>query len=451
MMGTVRRFWIAITFLAAGACGSSTPPAPSPGPGPGSPASITGRERLGWDQPAESLSELATFRYAIYVDGVRSVVADSSCASTAAAGGFACSGRLPPMSNGTHALELAAFVDASGEIVESARSPSMTVSVSALTSEPASEWASGLVEATADGLTFRADKVTAGLHMPLDAAFAPDGRLFIAERDGKVRIVAGGRIQEPDALVLLNDADEPDGAILSIAVDPDFARTQYVYVVGSAQSSEGPAVRLSRYREVGGRLGQRAVLFQTAAPPAAYAAAVARFGPDGKLYLAVNGEGGTGRLFRLGADGSMPRDQAGSTPAIAGGVEDARGMGWDPASGLLWIADEGGDAAHISGLAMSAPPMRAVVRGRATLQRGVGQVAFYTSDAIGGLRNEALIASARGHILRLRFAADDPTRMERAGRLLENRVGPIRIVLVGPDGAIYFCTNDALGRLTEVR
>jgi glucose/arabinose dehydrogenase len=147
----------------------------------------------------------------------------------------------------------------------------------------------------------------------------------------------------------------------------------------------------------------------------------------------------------------MPRDQAGSTPAIAGGVEDARGLAWDPASGLLWIADEGGDAAHISALAMSAPPMRAVVRGRATLQRGVGQVAFYTGDAIGGLRNEALLASARGHILRLRFAADDPTRMERAGRLLENRVGPIRVVLVGPDGAIYFCTNDALGRLTEVR
>jgi glucose/arabinose dehydrogenase len=451
MMGSVRRFWIAMTLLAAGACGSSTPPVPSPGPGPGNSQSITGRERIGWDQPAETASELATFRYAIYVDGIRSVVAESSCANTAAPGGFACSGRLPPMSNGSHTLELAAFVDGDGEIVESARSPSMTVSVSALTAESASDWASGLTGTTRDGLTLRADKVAEGLHLPVDAAFAPDGRLFIAERAGRVRVVAGGQLQEPDALVLLNTDDEPDLAILSIAVDPDFARTQYLFVVHSAESREGPVVRLSRYREAGGRLGQRAVLFQTAAPPATRAAAVVRFGPDRKLYVAVNGDGGNGRLFRLGADGTLPRDQAGSTPAIAGGVEDPRGLGWDPESGLLWIADEAGEAAHISGLALSAPPIRAVVRGRATLQGGVGQLAFYTSDAIAGLRNEALIASTEGHILRLRFGSDDPTRMERAGRLLENQVGPIRVVTVGPDGAIYFCTNDALGRLAEVR
>ena len=201
MMGTVRRFWIVITFLAAGACGSSPPPAPSPGPGPGNSQSITGRERIGWDQHAGSLSELATFRYAIYVDGVRSVVPDSSCGNTAGAGGFACSARLPPMANGSHALELAAFVDAGGEIVESARSPAMAVSVSALTGESASGWASGLIETTRDGLTLRADKVTEGLHIPLDAAFAPDGRLFIAERGGRVRIVAAGECRSawPDS------------------------------------------------------------------------------------------------------------------------------------------------------------------------------------------------------------------------------------------------------------
>ncbi len=450
MMRTVRRFWIVITFLAAGACGSSPPPAPSPGPGPGTSPSITGRERIGWDQPAESLSELATFRYAIYVDGVRSVVAESSCSNTAAAGGFACSGRLPPMSNGSHALQLAAFIEAGSDVVESARSPSMTVSVSALT-QSASDWPSGLTEVTGDGLMLRADRIAQGLQLPLDAAFAPDGRLFIAERGGRVRVVAGGEIQEPAALVLLNTEADANVAILSIAIDPDFARTRYVFVAHSAESREGPVVRLSRYREAGGRLGQRAILFQTGSPPAAHAAAVIRFGPDGKLYVAVNGEGGTGRLFRLGADGSVPRDQAGSLPAIAGGVEDARGLGWDPKSGLLWIADETSGAAHISGLAMSPPPVRAMVRGRATLESGLGQLAFYTGDAIAGLRDEALIASASGHILRLRFGGDDPTSMAQAGRLLENQVGPIHVVAIGPDGAIYFCTNDALGRLTEVR
>ena len=60
--------------------------------------------------PAADTAELATFRYAIYVDGARSELADVTCGSTAGAGGFACSGRLPAMSVGTHTLELAVLL-----------------------------------------------------------------------------------------------------------------------------------------------------------------------------------------------------------------------------------------------------------------------------------------------------------------------------------------------------
>ena len=116
--GAVRRSWLLITVLAAAACGSSPPPAPSPGPGGGSGGSITGRERIGWDQPADSTSELATFQYAIYVDGTRSIVTETSCSGSAGTSGYACSGRLPVMSNGAHTLSLATFIDADGEILE---------------------------------------------------------------------------------------------------------------------------------------------------------------------------------------------------------------------------------------------------------------------------------------------------------------------------------------------
>jgi glucose/arabinose dehydrogenase len=147
----------------------------------------------------------------------------------------------------------------------------------------------------------------------------------------------------------------------------------------------------------------------------------------------------------------MPRDQAGTTPAVAAGIADARGLGWDPQSGILWIADDDGEAAHLSGLAISAPPVRAVVRGRRALRPGIGPLAFYTSDAMPALRNDALIASTEGYILRLRFSDDDATRVARSERLLDQQVGPLRAVAVGPDGAIYFCTDTALGRLTPVR
>jgi glucose/arabinose dehydrogenase len=450
-MDSVRRSWILITLLAAGACGSSPPPAPSPGPGSGNAQSITGRERIGWDQPADNSSELATFQYAIYVDGARNLVTEPSCTANAGTNGFACSGRLPAMSNGSHTLELAAFFDVGdGSIVESSRSASIAVSVSGLTA-PSAGWNEGRIETTQDGLMLRDDRIADGLHQPIDAAFTPDGRLFIVERAGRVRLLADGTLQNPDALVLASADENMPLAMLAIAVDPDFTQTHLVFVVHTAISADGPVFRLSRYRELRGRLAERAVLFETAAPAGAPAAAVLRIGPDGLLYLAVNADASNGRLFRLNTDGTTPRDQAGATPAVATGIADPRGMAWDPASGVLWIADEEDGVGHVSGLTMSSPPVRASVRGRGTLRAALGQLAIYTGDAIAPLRHEALLASPHGFIQRLRFAEEDPTRIVRSGRLLENEVGPVHAVTTGADGAVYFLTDSALGRLTAVR
>jgi glucose/arabinose dehydrogenase len=449
-MRIVRRSWILITLLAAGACGSSTPPPPSSGPGTETGQSITGRERIGWDQRADSLSELATFHYAIYVDGARSVVGDSSCSSTAGTNGYACSGRLPAMSNGSHTLELAAFVDGGdGGVIEGSRSPSISVTVSATTAPPTG-WSGARIETTLDGVTLGIDKITAGLNRPNDAAFLPDGRLLIAERTGNIRVIVDGKLQDRDALALASLDDALPPPTLSIAIDPDFARTGFVFVAHDVPSRDATVFRVSRYRELHGRLAERAVLFeaQTAAPAGV---AVIRFGPDGKLYLAVSGESSNGRLFRLNPDGTMPRDQAGTTPAVAGGIAEPRGLAWDARSGLLWIADDDNGSAHVSGVALSAPPVRAVVSGRGTLKAAVGQIAIYASDVIAPLRNEALLASPDGFIIRLHFAAEDPTRIAHAGRLLDNVVGPIHVVTPAPDGAIYFCTPDSLGRLTLVR
>ena len=66
------------------------------------------------------------------------------------------------------------------------------------------------------------------------------------------------------------------------------------------------------------------------------------------------------------------------------------------------------------------------------------------------MRDDALIVSAEAYLLRLHFAGDDPTQVDRAERLLQNRVGPLRVVTVGPDGAIYFLTDTALGKLSRV-
>ena len=453
IIGSMRFSWIGITLFVA-ACGSSTPAPPSTGPGNGTTETITGRERIGWDQPAADSTELATFGYAIYVDGVRNEIIAPSCAGSSGAAGFACTGGLPPMSSGAHTLELAAFSTVNTDSGESPKSAPLHVVVSALLASdtaPANDWQSGEIDPTRDGVRLRIDRIADGLDRPADAAFSPDGRLFIAERTGRIRIVADGAVQPTDALLLPEDADRVHQEALSIAFDPDFTKTRFVFVLHTAETADGTVVRLSRYREFRGRLAERAVLFQAAVSDTADHSALGRFGPDGKLYAVVSGDDPGGRLYRLNPDGTMPGDQAGTAPAVATGVTGARGLGWATRPAILWIVDDDSKAGHLSGVSMSPPPVRAIIRGRTDLRPGVASLAFYSADAIPEMKNEALIVSAEAYLLRIRFADDDPTQVQRAERLLQDRVGPLRVVTVGPDGAIYFLTDSALGKLSKVK
>lgn len=113
---------IAATMLACG--GTSTPPGSS-----GEAQVISGNERFGWDQPAGDRSELASFRYAVYVDGTRMEAVDVSCGNTASSSGFPCTCRLPPMQPGSHTLQVAAFVSDGGTVKESSRSTPVRVTV----------------------------------------------------------------------------------------------------------------------------------------------------------------------------------------------------------------------------------------------------------------------------------------------------------------------------------
>jgi hypothetical protein len=112
-----------LLWLMVSACGGSTG-AP---PGSGNADTITGTERFGWDQPASDAGELASFRYALYVDNSRTEATDVSCGSTPASGRFACTCALPLMASGSHTLQVAAFVIDASTTRESARSDAVRV------------------------------------------------------------------------------------------------------------------------------------------------------------------------------------------------------------------------------------------------------------------------------------------------------------------------------------
>jgi aldose sugar dehydrogenase len=443
----MRAMLVVLAFFALAGCENRTPPPPT-APGPGNGETITGRERLGWDQRAASAAELATFRYAIYVDGARSEMMGVACGNVAAAAGFACTGQLPPMTVGAHTLELATFID-DGGIRESPRSAPLRVTVTGVA--PGSDWIHGPAGDTSDGIALITERLLDGFVEAADAAFSPDGRLFIVERPGRVTIARGSPMAASTAL-LAGDLP-PDGGLLAIALDPDFARTRFVFILSASVGPRGVRVyQLARYRELAGILAQRAVLLETPAP--LQASGALRFGPDGMLYAAFGAgddpstrAGDMGRVLRLRPDGAMPADRRTTSPVISSGHSTVGGMAWAPAGGWLWTGDvAGGRAVRLA--AISAQEGVPSIAWDLPASEPPLSLAFYDGAAMPALRGDLLVASAEARqILRVRFDAADPSRVVSTEVLLRDHAGPIRAVVTGPDGAVYFLTDRSLGRL----
>jgi glucose/arabinose dehydrogenase len=468
------RLAVVLCCLAVAACDRKSPAPPVVTP-PAGAETINGTERIGWDQRAADTAELATISYAIYVDGTRTPLTAVTCATQATAAGFACSARLPALPAGSHTLQIASFV-ADGTVLESDRSASLSVSVvpqinvslpppGTTAARPPRVWDGTRVDLP-DRVTLRVELVAEGFEETADLAFAPDGRLFVADRAGTIHILPpqSVRTSAPDpALSLAEESPHGGAPILAIAVDPEFGRTHFAFAIYTAASRAGGRMfRLARFRESSNTLGDRIVLLDGIPADAPSPAAALRFGGDGKLYAAFDDGGDprrsrdgaslNGKMLRLNPDGTTPDDQAGSTPVYAEGFRSPVGFDWDPrhTPGPLWVADREAGASTlrrvVADTAARAGRTRGVVDNAYTLPAASApaSVVFYRGGLIPVMAGSLLVASDEGRHL-LRISGD------RVDTLLQDQVGGIRAVTIAPDGAIYFANASAVGRLLPDR
>jgi glucose/arabinose dehydrogenase len=80
---------------------------------------------------------------------------------------------------------------------------------------------------------FEERTVVSGLTQPTNVAWAPDGRMFVAEKAGRVRVVTAAGVLLAKPLVDISDHVNSNGdrGLLGIAVDSSFASNRFLYLL----------------------------------------------------------------------------------------------------------------------------------------------------------------------------------------------------------------------------
>ena len=203
-------------------------------------------------------------------------------------------------------------------------------------------------------------QVASGLSSPTAMAIAPDGRIFVCQQGGRLRVIKNGALLATPFLTVTVDAQGERG-LLGVAFDPNFAVNQFVYVYYTATT---PTIhnRVSRFTANGDVAipGSETVILEleTLSGATNHNGGAIHFAADGKLYVAV-GDNATsanaqtlnnrlGKMLRINPDGSIPTDNpfyntaTGNNRAIwALGLRNPFTFAVQPGTGRIFINDVG--------------------------------------------------------------------------------------------------------------
>jgi glucose/arabinose dehydrogenase len=330
-------------------------------------------------------------------------------------------------------------------------------------------------------------------------AQAPDGRLFVAEQGGNLRIVKNGGLLTTPFLQLTVDSTGERG-LLGVALHPGFAGNGFVYVYYTTAVG-GTHNRVSRFTASGLNpdvVSANSEVFIADLPALSAATnhngGAIHFGTDGKLYVAVgdNANGANsqdlatplGKMLRFNDDGSIPSDNPFCTTAglqrcavWARGLRNPFTFAVQPGTGTLYINDVGqgtweevniGAAGANFGWPGSEGPdnVAAGITGplfpykhSAAAPAGSGPGGFFTGFAIaGGAFYPSSGADAvfptqyRGNYFFADFSNRFVARLDpangNAAYAFANLAGNPVDMLAGLDGALYVLTRTAITRIS---
>lgn len=342
----------------------------------------------------------------------------------------------------------------------------------------------------------KVETVAEGLEQPWGLAFLPDGRMLVTEKAGRLRIVAkDGSLSQPVSGVPAVD-DRRQGGLLDVTLDPNFAENRLIYFSYAeprGEETNGTTVARAKLVEQGSapRLEGLQIIFRQmpAIKSRAHFGSRLVFAPDGTLFVTLGDrysekdkaqvlDNHIGKLVRINADGSVPKDnpfvgKEGAKPEIwSYGHRNVQGAAINPQTGRIWTVEhgaKGGDEINIpeAGKNYGWPVITYGVDysgekiGTGTRKEGMEQpvhywdpsiapsgMVFYTGDLFPEWKGDVFVGGLASQILA--HVDVEGNKVTGWKPLLGDFGERIRDVVQGPDGALYLLTDNMEGRIVRV-
>ncbi len=345
---------------------------------------------------------------------------------------------------------------------------------------------------------WRTEVVIEGLSHPWSIAWLPDGSALITERAGRLRLIRNGQLDPEPVAGLPPVLAHGQGGLLDIALHPDFAKNQWVYLTFATGSPEANRTALARGRFDGRALRDTEVIFRNADPKPGGQHFGSRIVwlPDKSLLMSI-GDGGNppisfngenirnqaqnrgthfGKIVRLKDDGTPHPDnpfanQPGAKPEIWSlGHRNIQGMTQDPVSGRIWANEHGsrgGDELNMieGGHNYGWPEVTYSIEywgpkiSNETSRPGITDpllvwtpskapsgLTFYTGDIYPQWKGDLFSGALKFH--QIRHIDLDGTRVAGEEKLTIGQ--RVRDVRQGPDGYLYVLTDEDDGALLRI-
>jgi aldose sugar dehydrogenase len=332
--------------------------------------------------------------------------------------------------------------------------------------------------------------VARGLEHPWGLAFLPDGRMLVTERPGRLRLVSkSGELSRPLANVPRVQAGG-QGGLLDVAVSPSFTQDRVIFLTFSEPGEGGSSTAVARARLGDDGLDDVQVIWRQLPKVESRMHWGSRivFRPDGTIFVTLGDryayrdraqqlDNTIGKIVRIAADGSVPRDnpfvgREGALPEIwSYGHRNIQAAALD-GKGQLWTVEHGargGDELNHPQVGRNygwpvityGTDYSGAKIGVGTARAGMEQpvyywdpviapsgAVFYSGDAFPDWKGNLLVGSLKpGGLVRLRL---ENGRVANEERYVIDPGERVRDVLQGPDGLVYLITDHPRGRIIRL-